>query len=82
VLGFRGPCDKRWSKAIAIGSLTFVDKVKSELGFKAAHRKVTDVTGVYTLREEGEAYGPNFAGEKEVLRPENTMFWDENAGIT
>ncbi len=37
--GFRGPVrDERWSEAIGVRSLTFVDKVKSELGFKAVQR--------------------------------------------
>jgi hypothetical protein len=31
--------DTRWSEAVAVGSLAFVEKVKSELGFKA-HRQV------------------------------------------
>jgi putative transposase len=31
--------DARWSEAVAVGSLAFVEKVKSELGFKA-HRQV------------------------------------------
>jgi hypothetical protein len=53
------------------GGLTFVEKVKSELGFKAAHREVKEVTGTYTLREQSEAYGANFAGETEALRPED-----------
>jgi hypothetical protein len=30
---------QRWSEAIAVGSLTFVEKVKSELGCKAVHRE-------------------------------------------
>src|SRR5574341_947152 len=47
-----GGRDERWSHAIAVGSLTFVEKVKSELGFKAVHREVTEVTGTYTLREQ------------------------------
>ena len=32
--------DARWSEAVAVGSLAFVEKVKSELEFKAAHRQV------------------------------------------
>lgn len=77
-----GGRDERWSEAIAVGGLTFVEKVRSELGFKAAHREVTEVTGTYTLREESEAYGANFARKSEALRPEKTIFWDENAAIT
>jgi hypothetical protein len=32
--------DTRWSEAVAVGSLAFVEKVKSEPEFKAAHRQV------------------------------------------
>jgi hypothetical protein len=39
--------ESRWSEAVAVGSLSFVNTVKSELGFKAAHREVT---------EHGETY--------------------------
>jgi hypothetical protein len=35
----------RWSEAIAVGSRSFVEKVKSELGFKAAHRDVIEADG-------------------------------------
>jgi hypothetical protein len=29
--------DAQWSEAIAVGDLSFVEKLKSELGFKGAH---------------------------------------------
>jgi hypothetical protein len=29
--------ESRWSEAVAVGSLSFVNTVKSELGLKAAH---------------------------------------------
>ena len=64
------------------GGLTFVEKVKSELGFKAAHREVKEVTGTYTLREQSEAYGANFAGETEALRPEDNISWQETDETT
>ena len=72
----------RWSEAIAVGSLSFVEKVKGELGFKAAHREVIEAGGMYALREGSEAYGSNFAGESEALRFENARFWDENPEST
>ena len=40
--------EDRWSEAIAVGSLAFVDNVKSELGVKAMHREVAEVGGTYT----------------------------------
>ena len=74
-----GGRNERWSAAIAVGEFTFVHKVKSELGFKAMHRRVLEDTGTYTLREESEPYSASFTAESEALRPENTLLWDENA---
>jgi hypothetical protein len=52
--------------------------VKDQLGFKAAHREVIEVGGMYARREGREAYGSNFGGETEALRFENARFWNEN----
>jgi hypothetical protein len=32
--------DARWSEAVAVGSRTFVEKVKSDLAIKALHREL------------------------------------------
>jgi hypothetical protein len=74
--------EDRWSEAIAVGNLNFVEKVKSEMGFKAAHREVFDGDGTYALREQSEAYGSNFTGKNEALRSENSRFWNENPEAT
>jgi hypothetical protein len=74
--------ESRWSEAVAVGSLSFVNTVKSELGFKAAHREVTEQRETYVLREESEAYRSNFAGENEALSSENARFWNENLEAT
>jgi putative transposase len=66
-----------WSKAVAVGSSSFVNKLKSKIGFKAAHREVTEAEGTYALREEDEAYRPNFADESEALSSKNTRFLNE-----
>ena len=47
--------DARWSEAVVVGSLAFVEKVKSELGIKALHRELEQIVGTYALRESGEA---------------------------
>jgi hypothetical protein len=73
---------KCWSEAIAIGSLPFVEKVKSELGVKALHREGEQLGGACALRERSDAYGGEFTRENDVLRQENTIFWDENAEST
>ena len=48
--------DARWSEALAVGSLAFVEKVKSELGIKAVHRAVEDAGVTSVLRERSEPY--------------------------
>lgn len=74
--------DDCWSEAIAVGSLTFVDKVKTELRFKAKYREVTEVGGMYTLREQSEAYTGDFGSESDVLRPANRIPWQKNVENT
>jgi hypothetical protein len=58
--------DACWSEAIAVGSLAFAEKVKSELGIKALHREVEQADGTYALRESSEAYGAH--SPKKVRR--------------
>jgi putative transposase len=71
----------QWSETIAVGSLSFVEKVKNELVFKAAHREAIEADGTYALREQREAYGADFARESEALSSENTRFWDHNSEV-
>ena len=70
--------DDRWSEAIAVGSLPFVERVKSDLGIKAMHREVLETDGTYALREPAEVYVRNLTGENEALRSENTLPWNES----
>ena len=42
--------DARWSEALAVGSLAFIEKVKSELGIKAMHRTVEQTGATSVLR--------------------------------
>jgi hypothetical protein len=71
--------DDRWSEAIAVGSLTFVERVKSELGSRAIHRAVERIDGGSVLREEREAYDGDLGIKSTPLRLKNTISWDENA---
>jgi putative transposase len=70
--------DDRWSEAIAVGSLAFVETVKNDLGVKATHREVIQADGVYALREPSEAYAGKFTGKIDALRTQNTILWDES----
>jgi len=45
----------QWSEAIAAGNRNLVEKVKSEQGSKAAHRKAIEACGTYALCDEIEA---------------------------
>jgi REP element-mobilizing transposase RayT len=74
-----GVREVNWSEAVAIGTLSFVNEVKRELGFKAAHREVKEFEESCALREGDEAYGRNSGSENEALSPENTRFWKEYA---
>ncbi len=58
--------DDRWSEAIAVGSLAFVETVKNDLGVKARHRDVIEADRRYTA----EAYAGKFTGKKDVLSVE------------
>jgi len=69
--------DDRWSEAIAVGSRTFVDKVKADLGIKAKYREVTETGGAHTLREPKGAYALDSSGESDTITPDNTVLWQE-----
>ena len=76
--GEPGVRDDRWSEAIAVGSLGFVEKIKTELGIKALHREAEQIGAGYVLREQGEPYPTNFADKNEALSSKNTLFWNES----
>jgi hypothetical protein len=62
--------------------LAFAETVKSELKMKAMHREVEQEGGTYVRRESSEAYGGEFAQEKEVLRSQNMILWQKFAETT
>src|SRR4030095_15254019 len=61
-----------------IGTLDFVERVKSDLGIKVMHREAVHADGIYALREPSEAYARRFAAVSEALRSENTFPWNES----
>lgn len=62
--------DDRWAESIAVGSLAFVESVKTELRNRPMIAPSSTQAEAYALREQGEAYKP--------LRVENMLFWNEN----
>jgi REP element-mobilizing transposase RayT len=70
--------EERWSEALAVGSKTFVEKVKRELATRAIHRDIDEAKETYVLREPACAYTVHSATENEVLRAGNALFWTGN----
>ena len=58
--------DHRWSEAIAVGSLGFLESVKAELGSEALHRGVEQFGGAYALREHVGAFLRNHANGRGI----------------
>jgi putative transposase len=71
--------DNRWSEAIAVGSLPFVENVKAELGIKVLHRELEQFGGAYALREPSEPYAGDSGSENGTLRLKNTISWNQTA---
>ena len=70
--------ERSWTEALAVGSKTFVEKVKERLGMKVGGRQVCRNRDRYELREPMNSYSVDFDGEKSALRSENTYVWDIN----
>ena len=68
----------KWSESIAVGSESFVMMTKEKLGIKAKGREVVGGDGSYELREAPAAYNGILGHENDVLRSENTYFWEDS----
>jgi hypothetical protein len=75
---FNVQVESRWSEAIAVGSLPFVETVKNDRGIKAMHREVLETDETYALREPAKAYARKLTGRNEALSSENTLPWNES----
>ena len=65
-----------WTDSIAVGSKSFIEKVKALLGFKAKGRVVMEGGEEYHLREEATPYTALLRAEKDDIGLKNTYFWD------
>ena len=68
--------DDKWTKSIAVGNRSFVERVKSLMGALATGRKNVGVGESYQLREPTIPYGAHFGVQKCDMGPKNTHFWD------
>jgi hypothetical protein len=63
---------------LAVGSLTFSCEGEGR-SWHQSHTRRTDPAGeAYALREQSEAYDGNLRSDVELLRLENTIYWNEN----
>ena len=77
--GAKGRQDE-WTESIAVGSRSFVEQVKSLLGYKVKGRDVIEGGIGYHLREEAAPYKTLLRAEKDDIGPENTYAWQTNPG--
>jgi hypothetical protein len=59
-----------------VGSKSFIESVKTSLGFRAKGRNVIQSGEGYLLRESPAPYKVLFEAENEDIDLENTVFWD------
>lgn len=67
---------KKWTESIAVGSESFVETVKDNLGTRAKSRIAHQGNDNYQLRETVDPYNANFHVENGVLSHENGLFWN------
>ncbi|MEJ2168054.1 MAG: transposase [Desulfobacterales bacterium] len=67
-------CDKenKWTKSIAVGSKTFIEKMKGTLGHRARGRKIICADNTFELREAITPFG-----NADNLEFENTYLWNQ-----
>jgi putative transposase len=64
--------ENKWTQSIAVGSKTFIEKMKEALGFKAKGRKINYADDTFELREVLTPYGK---ANSQVSG--NTFLWDQ-----
>lgn len=67
--------EKRWSESIAVGNLSFVERVKKELRARGFGRKIISGVESHELREPQLSYEGDFEGEMMPLSYENSLPW-------
>ena len=70
--------EDRWSEAIAVGSQSFVEKMKGQLRLKERYHQIDEANGTYTLRESRGAHTANFDTKTAVLRSKNSLNLEQN----
>jgi putative transposase len=67
--------EKRWSESIAVGDLSFVEQIKTELGARGFGRNIIASMEGHELRESQLSYRGHFGAEKRPLSHGNIFPW-------
>ena len=70
-----GKREKRWTESIAVGNLSFVDQVKTDLRARGFGRKIISSFEGHELRESQLSYRGHFEGKMRPLSYDNSLFW-------
>jgi hypothetical protein len=65
----------RWTESIAVGSESFIEKTRAELGIKADERRVREEDGVFEIRERGIPYHKGNSPDPIEFISDNTYLW-------
>jgi hypothetical protein len=68
--------EEELKRSIAVGSRSFIENVKTLLGFRAKGRDVIEGSQWYHLREGTAHYHAFFGAGNNDIGPENTYLWD------
>ena len=64
--------ENKWTQGIAVGSKTFIGKMKGTLGYRAKGRKIICPDDTFELREVITPFG-----NADNLDSENTCLWNQ-----
>lgn len=72
--------DSCWSESIAVGSVGYVDEIRTRLGLNREGRIIEEQEfGRCVLREKAEPYIALFGPKNVHLSPENSYYWDNTS---
>lgn len=65
----------KWTKSVAVGDKSFVERVKVDIGAFAIGKKIRKTGDVYHLREDSAACRANFDTKNDDMGPIYTHLW-------
>jgi len=67
--------EKRWSESVAVGNLSFVEQVRTDLRARGFGRRIISSAEGHELKEAQLPYRNHFEGEMRALSCQNTLPW-------